>query len=501
MIALAWGCNAILGLDDAERPLRDDNEGGSTDGGADASLSQGGRCISDDDCTDLDPCLSKRCERSTGRCLYATCQPKACERATCSAGSSRSCTQTSELYNAVAGDLGLPGVALGCGGDAPACFAAIYPFAFVGTTTGVVAVPVADLKQLEPPRIPVDLPFAPEQIVASGGVVYFRGPIANGKIALAALRVPSDPRVTRLTPLVAESAYPFPTGRLLPSKPDEALLVFDDASKGFPSATLDPTLRGARPFVHVPPPVEAGAPTIDVGSAAGMYGAFGPAFGDPDAGTPELVATASLDRLLLVQRSTSPRHAVVTGAGSPSANLGPAQGLVRFPTLDYVGSVDYAAAPDGTVVSIGAVRQGYDATRYRVLIFGLWLLDPGRTRLEGNDATNLQEALYDYDGGPPPASVPPPMPPRAVPIDGENVFFVSTPKTTNPSGLTVSATHRVTNNSVPFYPGQLVVFDDPTADMAPGSVGAAKSADLVLVLRKTASGAKLLAIDTRCAPK
>jgi hypothetical protein len=345
------------------------------------------------------------------------------------------------------------------------------------------------------------VPFAPEQIVASGDVVFFRGPVVAGKLSLAVLRMPADPRAARLGVTSVVVDYPFPLARLYAAKPGEVLLVYDDASSGYPSATLDVSLRGGKSIVHVPAPVEAGAPTLDPGGATAMYGAFGPHFGDLDAGIPERVAASSIDRLLLVQSGAPPRHALITGAGSPSAAIGPAQSaLSLLVPQDYLGPIHYATAPNGQVVSIGVMRSTFDATRFRTGDHASWLLDPGPTRVSGYDFGLFNDAQYEYDGG---LAYPTPIgyPPRALPLDSENAFFVFTTRSTTPSGITVAGLHREVNTSSAFYPGKLVVFDEATSDMAPGTVGVARASELVLVVRKTPTGAKLLAIDTRCAPK
>jgi hypothetical protein len=270
---------------------------------------------------------------------------------------------------------------------------------------------------------------------------------------------------------------------------------------GYPSATLDVSLRGGKPIVHVPAPVEGGAPIIDPGGATAMYGAFGAHFGDLDSGIPERVATSSIDRLLLVQSGAPPRHALITGAGSPSAAIGPTQNaLSLLVPQDYLGPIHYATALNGQIVSIGVMRSTYDATRFRTGDHASWLLDPGPTRVSGYDFGFFNDAQYDYDGG---SAYPTPIgyPPRALPLDSENAFFVFTPLSTTPSGMTVAALHRETNTSSAFYPGKLVVFDEATSDMAPSTIGVARASELVLVVRKTPTGTKMLAIDTRCAPK
>src|SRR5206468_2710868 len=125
--------------DDVDRSVRSDEASVSDAGndrdetGSSIAPSVDGGCRLDTDCPILDPCLTPRCELSTRRCLYATCQPMACQRAACNAGPPRTCTQTVEQFPLLAGDLGLPNVTIGCNADARQCFAAVYPFAFVGT--------------------------------------------------------------------------------------------------------------------------------------------------------------------------------------------------------------------------------------------------------------------------------------------------------------------------------------------------------------------------------
>ena len=503
IVAVAWGCNAVLGLDDVARPARDEAEGGpsvdgSTEGGA---LTPGAACFADHDCPALDPCLTPRCDVAARRCVYATCQPRACERASCE-GSPRACTQTVEPYSLVAGDLGLPGLTVGCSSDAAACFAAVYPYAFVGTSTGVLALPLSDLTQLEPPHVPVDLPFAPSQIIASGDVVYFLGPVANGKLALAALRVPTDPRVTRFTPRATQLAYPFASGRLFATTNAEVFLVFADAAKGFPTAILDETLRGEKPIVEVPPPLDAGlSSTVQPGAATGMYGAFGPSFADPDSGAPQGVVASSLDRLVLAQPGVPPRLAVVTSAGTPNAAIGPGQSASSvYSPQDYVQLPRYATSPNGEVVILGTQRGSYDATRFVRAVVGSWVLEPSLTRFGGGDYVTLSNELFDYDGGAF-GTVPAPFPGLALPMDGERAFFVTTEKTASPSGVSVGAARRVNAMASPLYPPKVLVFDDPAGDMPPGTIGVAKAAELALVLRKTATGMKILTLDSRCPPK
>ena len=187
-------------------------------------------------------------------------------------------------------------------------------------------------------------------------------------------------------------------------------------------------------------------------------------------------------------------------AGTSKATIGPAQNAYTvLAPQDYAPPPHYATGPDGTVIVFGGLKGPYDTTRFYAATVGAWLLDPTITRVGGSDYLLLYSRFGDYDGGA--FEAPPPFPGRALPMGGESAFFVSTVNATSPSGLTVFAAHRAFVTAEALYPGKLAVFDDPTGDMAPGTVGVAKAAELALVLRKAQNGLKILALDSRCSPK
>src|SRR5450432_2737983 len=100
-------------------------------------------------------------------------------------------------YNFHAGNFHVSLGSAGCGGGgggARRCFAAVYPFVFIGTTNGVVAYPVDNPTNGTPVSIPVaGLPFFPTFVVTSGTTIYFVGAVAGTgpdyKIPIASLAV------------------------------------------------------------------------------------------------------------------------------------------------------------------------------------------------------------------------------------------------------------------------------------------------------------------------
>ena len=100
-----------------------------------------------------------------------------------------------------------------CGGVLGRCFAAVWPFVFVGTVNGVAAYDVADPSNGSPPAVTVGgLAFLPQYIVASGRRVYFVGNPAQAapdyRLAIAWLDVPGDPLVTALSVKSLFVTYP-----------------------------------------------------------------------------------------------------------------------------------------------------------------------------------------------------------------------------------------------------------------------------------------------------
>ena len=499
-LVAAWGCNAILGIEDKDRPVAQaDAAAGADDTGSDApTLSAVPSCLGDRDCPALDSCLVPRCNLAAHRCVYATCEPNACQRGTCNAAT-RSCTTTTNPYGTVSQTLGLPGVAVGCANDASKCFAAANQYAFVGTSAGVIAISLADLTTIEPARIPVDLPFAPAAIVASGDIVYFLGPIAGGKLTIASLVVPADPRSARFSPDVAEIAYPFPTVRLLPGPDGDVLLVHDDASLGFPTARLDRTFRARAPIVHVPAPASADAgPTAEPAASTGMYGALGV---DRDGG--DFVGASSGDRVVLGRPGPGPaaRFTLLTNAGTSHAAVQPPAFRTGRQPL-FLGRGSFGMGPNGVV--LWAAPWFYptgDPTLFNVYNMGFWLLNSdGEPFIQGADEYYTPDyranVPSDAGGGDIKESYP------ALPllVDASILFFVETNKSTSPSGVSVFAVRHGPGSATQLFASKAIVLQEPDTDMAPGKVGIAQTVGYGLLLLPSPQGMRVVVLDPRCQP-
>lgn len=488
-IAVALGCNAILGIDDEPRPVAQADASG-VESDADASAQTIEACSADRDCAALDPCLGARCDVVAHRCIYSTCEPVACSRGSCNQAT-RVCTTATNPYGIVSQTLALPGVAIGCSGSARDCFAAVYPYAFVGTPSGVLAASLADLSAIEAAAIPVDLPFSPTQIVASDDVVYFLGPVEDGKLAIASTRVPSDPRITRFSPDAAELSYPFARARLLPAPGGAVFVVFDDASLGFPAALLDRTLRGGAPILHVSARTSADAgPSPEPEAATGMYGAL--AF-DDDAG-PDHVGASSGGRLVVARSGSDPVFSLVAGAGTPHAALTqPAFGKGRQPS--FLGPGAFVPGPDGIVWWASPwYESAPDTSDYRLYSMGFLLVGGASSPLRGQEQIWTAPIAAQAAA---PADLPTPPPALPLMVDGETIFFVGPSSSKDPSGLEVFVLRRGTNG-IEELPPKNPILQEPETDAR--QVAVAQTLGYGLLLRPSALGMKLTVLDRRCSP-
>ncbi|MDB5213333.1 MAG: hypothetical protein JWO86_1260, partial [Myxococcaceae bacterium] len=142
------------------------------------------------------------------------------------------------------------GAQIGCGGSLGRCFAAVYPFVFVGTTNGVRAFAAADPQNVAPASVPViGLGFVPNQIIASGSRVYFLGPAAGAgttsRVSIAYVDVPPDPFADKIHVTTVLAAFDRPAAdplTLFPRGNDTALLVDGNVAASYPSAPIEPPL-------------------------------------------------------------------------------------------------------------------------------------------------------------------------------------------------------------------------------------------------------------------
>ena len=244
-IAAASACS--LGLDPNSIPGSDASVGDSAaDTGTDAPNPVG--CKADPDCKSSNGCLTGKCDTKKGVCDYTLCPTQACNAAVCDTNSHTCSAPSAYSFHAAAFHVALGNIGCGSGG-VHRCFAAVYPFVFVGTLNGVVAYPVANPTSTSPSSIPVGgLPFFPSSIVASGGTVYFVGGVVGTgpdyKVPIAALTVPTDPTVTSMSASTVFDTLQVPTvDAVFPDTSGGVYLVREDAAKSFPAAHVVPPLK------------------------------------------------------------------------------------------------------------------------------------------------------------------------------------------------------------------------------------------------------------------
>jgi hypothetical protein len=245
----AGHCSAVDGGTDAAMP-----PDASTDAGTDASAEAGapGTCAADADCTPPSACYTGTCDLSTRTCAYALCvdPTRSCSAGIC--GSGGKCSPPMP-YGFHTSSFIVPG-AIGCNGVAGTCFAAVYPFVFVGTNAGVRAYPRVDLTDAAPSSVDVGATTVPRWLVASGRRVFVVGAPrvlgASASFDVATIDVPADPTATAMHAAMATYSGPVnPTNAFAAT--DGALFLVDDTGK---AALLRPPLTGGATSVGTGPP-------------------------------------------------------------------------------------------------------------------------------------------------------------------------------------------------------------------------------------------------------
>lgn len=235
-----------LGLDESLIPGSDASVG---DGGSDSALDATPNpttCKVDTDCKSSNACLHGACETDAGQCVYTICPANACSVSVCGTGNQCSAPTTYEFH---AGAFHVSLGNIGCGGAQRHCFAAVYPFVFVGTTNGVVAYPVEDPTNSSPSSIPVaGLPFFPNFIVSNGNIVYFVGTVVGTgpsyKVPIASLTVPTDPTVSEMVATtVFDSLTVASVDAVYPDTSNGIYLVHNDAPTFYPAARIAAPLK------------------------------------------------------------------------------------------------------------------------------------------------------------------------------------------------------------------------------------------------------------------
>lgn len=208
---------------------------------------EAGICAKDEDCKGTAGCLVARCDVPRKACVFQVCRQPACNSAACDVGAAKCAAPKPYKYRAAQFPVG---AAIGCGGALGRCFAAVYPFVFVGTSNGVVAFAAQDPQSVTPTPVPLaGLGFIPTQIVASGSRVYFLGtPVGTGpasRVPIAYADVPPDPFAAKIYVTTILATYSRPATdpvTLFPRGNDTALLVDLNVATAYASTPVEPPL-------------------------------------------------------------------------------------------------------------------------------------------------------------------------------------------------------------------------------------------------------------------
>jgi hypothetical protein len=333
-----WGCNAILGIEEqGRRPDRPEAQA------PDAATV--GSCTKDADCIAPDACYTPHCDTRVGRCWYGLCETagRTCTAGTCNTATGRCEGATDYGFRTTSY---ATTIAPACA-DPADCVTALWPFVFIGTSTGVVAMFVDDPIAKGARSIPVSgFEGAVTKLVASGARLWILGtpPTNDGgepiTVPLGFIDVPSDPTVRRLdatttrfeVPFAPVTAFAAPNGALylavLPGAPTRA----------FPTSLVTTPLPAQGRFV-LAGDVGVSGDGIELHPAADV---------PPDSGS--VLVASSGDRLIAHQHPST--YLVIASPGSASARA-QATSVVSFPPTTSFPT--FAQGRDGALLLAGAL--------------------------------------------------------------------------------------------------------------------------------------------------
>jgi hypothetical protein len=369
------------GLHDASIGPNEDAPATSDDAGDAGAVDTGPPgCVHDTDCTSTNACRIGTCS-DAGACVYDVCPTGACQGSSCTTTGTTSACSAPATYGFHASSITVSAGAVGCNGNASVCLAASYPFAFVGTTEGVVAYAVNDPSNSSPPPVPVlGVPFVPSAITAMGSRVYFLGGVAGSgptwRAQLAWVDVPSDPLVPSLQ---ARSAFDTTIESAVSSAwaaTDGSLFLVDQSTTlNFPIAEIKAPLKdndtlGFFPSADVP---VGAAPVIASGDRVVVWR------NDPVAYT------------TYFSFETNPATLNANNSGEQSTLIGADGGVSMGPTA---GQSTYAQGADGSVLWNGASIVIVDGGTPALATTRMaWLVADGTTTTF-DPSTNIDVEVY-----------------------------------------------------------------------------------------------------------
>ncbi len=267
-LALATACGVLaacsLGLDEGlldaasdSGPVTNVPETSTVvDGGSDAATSGlPTTCATDEDCVATNACLKGRCDLTRSACVFDVCKAAACNAGTCDQAAASCKDPKPYTLRTTTFKVGTP---LACG----RCIAAVHPYLFVGTTTGIVGYNVANPAGPAPVQVR-GLGFAPTLMIASGSRVFlFGAPLGGGppaRMPFAWIDVPSDPFRTSFTVEDTLAGWDRPSGEGTGAfaRGSDGALVYSGAA-GLPAAAVASPPMLPVDFASYPTPTPPG---------------------------------------------------------------------------------------------------------------------------------------------------------------------------------------------------------------------------------------------------
>lgn len=228
------GAGQEAGVLDTNAP--DTTAADAGDSGPTPGLPDAATCTKDDDCKATHGCLKGKCDLSRKACVFDVCHETACNAAACDTNAKTCGAAKPYPYKATQFQVGA---------QVTGRIAAVHPWLFAQTATGILAFNVADTAATTPPPVPVvGLGFVPSQMVVSGSRLYFlAAPTGPGpsRLPLAWIDVPSDPFASKIEAksVLATYSRPAAEGVGLVARGGDTALLLGPQAQSFPSATVD----------------------------------------------------------------------------------------------------------------------------------------------------------------------------------------------------------------------------------------------------------------------
>jgi len=212
------------------------SSGTGATGGTGGVQGDAGPCDADPQCQSDAACIEGRC--AGGQCLYELCPSQAaCEARSCDTTTS-TCTQPT-TFGFKAGTIELDDD-IGCAGVASRCIAGFGDLVFVATSDGSLHA-WRTTNPATPQKLTVDAPTFPiARMVASETRLLLLSNVSAGKLQLAWVDAPTDPKATSLTLTPAGVNFAGGVSATYPAGADSFLIVQNDANSFYPAALVQP---------------------------------------------------------------------------------------------------------------------------------------------------------------------------------------------------------------------------------------------------------------------